>query len=94
MALPTLANAATLDYVNWSLPTFSADAKSGVSSNTLDYVNWSLPIMGTSFSGGGGGGVTTVYVNVSGTWKQSSNVYINVSGTCLLYTSPSPRDRG
>ena len=79
MALPTLANGATLDYINWSLPRFSGDAKSGVSSNTLDYINWSLPVIATSFSGGGGGGgVTTVYVNVSGTWKQSSNVYINV----------------
>ena len=51
---------------------------------TLDYVDWSLPVAWIDVTSSGGGGSDTpnnAYVNVSGTWKQSSNIYVNVSGT-------------
>lgn len=52
----------------------------------MDYLDWSLPsfYVDVQSSGGGGGGSdvsNNVYVNVSGTWKQSDNLYVNVSGT-------------
>ena len=50
----------------------------------MDYLDWSLPsfYVDVDSSGGGGSDVSNnVYVNVSGTWKQSDNLYVNVSGT-------------
>ena len=62
MALPTRAQIQSMDYTDWSLPSFFVDVDS---------------------SGGGGGSDVSnnVWVNVSGTWKQSDNLYVNVSGT-------------
>ena len=49
----------------------------------MDYVDWSLPTFWVDSGASGGGGVVSnnVYVNVSGTWKQSDDIYVNVSGT-------------
>ena len=50
---------------------------------SLDYTDWSLPAFWVDSGASGGGGVVSnnVYVNVSGTWKQSDDIYVNVSGT-------------
>ena len=49
----------------------------------MDYVDWSLPSFWIDSGASGGGAVVSnnVYVNVSGTWKQSDDIYVNVSGT-------------
>tara|TARA_R100001443_G_C3360274_1_gene178902 strand:+ start:3443 stop:3727 length:285 start_codon:yes stop_codon:yes gene_type:complete len=77
MALPTQAEALSLDYIDFSLPVADVDASSSVVSGSLDYIDFSLPIaafsvMGPSF---------TAWVNVSGTWKQADSIHVNVSGT-------------
>ena len=44
-----------------------------------------------------GGGYTdndTITLSRTGTYGGASDVTVNVNGVCLLYTSPSPRDRG
>ena len=61
MALPTRAQIQSMDYTDWSLPSFFVDVESSGSSGT--------PVS------------NNVYVNVSGTWKQSDDIYVNVSGT-------------
>ena len=50
---------------------------------SMDYVDWSLPAFWVDSGASGGSSVVSnnVYVNVSGTWKQSDDIYVNVSGT-------------
>lgn len=79
MPLPSKSDIVTLDYVDWSLPSFWVEAKS-LDSGSLDYIDWSLPIVGTAASTSPVVVSSNVYVNVSGTWKQASQVYVNVSG--------------
>jgi len=80
MALPTNSEILGLDIVDWSLPLANIDATSTVDSKSLDIIDWSLPLAINSNSGGGGASTTTVWINVSGTWKQAT-VHINVNGT-------------
>ena len=75
MPLPTKAEVVTLDYVDWSIPSFNVDAKtfSGVTIDSNVYINvsgtWKL--------------ADEVHIKVSGTWKRVTDdlLHTNVGGT-------------
>ena len=82
MALPTASEVLSLDYIGWSLPQASVDAKTAVNSFSLDIVGWSLPQIGQPSSTSAPADPTNiVYINVDGTWQAATNVYINVDGS-------------
>ena len=86
MALPTRAQIQSMDYLDWSLPSFYVNVESSgggggggtpVSNNA--YVN----VNGTWKQS------DDIYVNVSGSWKNVTDdiVYVNINGSWKNLTS-------
>lgn len=88
MALPTNTDLVTLDYAYLGAPFVQVEAKS------LNTVSLDTAYLGAPFVAVGPAVVVTgfsVYVRVSGAWKQASAIYTNVNGVWKTVTTVSTR---
>tara|TARA_R100000152_G_C6759727_1_gene183695 strand:- start:98 stop:403 length:306 start_codon:yes stop_codon:yes gene_type:complete len=83
MALPTASQVLTLDYIGWSLPQASVDAKTAVNSFSLDIISWSLPQICQPVGGAAPTDTANkVWVKTGGsTWTEVSTVRIKTAGS-------------
>ena len=83
MALPTASEVLSLDYIGWSLPQASVDAKTAVNSFTLDIVGWSLPqICQPTGSSAPADPTNIVYIKTgASTWSEASAIYLKTAAS-------------
>ena len=83
MALPTASEVLSLDYIGWSLPQASVDAKTAVNSFSLDIVGWSLPQICQPTGSSTPADPTNIFYIKTGasTWSQASNIYLKTGAS-------------
>ncbi len=73
VGLPTRNEALGLDFIDFSLPYFVAEAKGGINSQSLDFIDFSLPVFGPTYNQYVSGTYYPMFVAAGGTFSHSPN---------------------